>query len=408
MKKIRYSGHFKTGYESFLLYPTPSNLNYFWNFGSLALYALAIQIFSGLLLALWYVPSIEFAFYSVEYIMREVNYGWLFRNIHANGASFFFFVVYAHIARGIYYGSYTFPREKVWYTGVIIFVLMIVTAFFGYVLPFGQMSYWAATVIFSLTSVIPYIGKNILLYLWGGISIEQPTLSRIYALHFILPFVILAIVVSHLIFLHEYGSNNPLGIRTEDYIPFHPYYTFKDIVGVVFATIVYLVFIFHSPNYTIHSDNYIMANPDVTPAHIVPEWYFLPFYGILRSVPNKTGGVLLLAFALLLLFLLPLISFPLIRSGTFRPIFQIVFWFFIATCLLLGWSGGNPISTPYYEICQIATISYFSFFFILNPIVNYIEHLIYLHNPTEEEPVGGEEDDEDPIFKKFREDGYLK
>jgi len=378
-KNIRFKGYLKDIYKTFLLYPTPINLNYFWNFGSLALYALIIQIVTGILLTFWYIPSIDLAFYSVEYIMREVNYGWLVRNIHANGASFFFFVVYIHIARGIYYSSYTSPREKVWYTGVTIFVLMIITAFFGYVLPFGQMSYWAATVIFSLTSVIPLIGKNILLFLWGGIAIEQPTLSRIYSMHFILPFVIVFFVIGHLLFLHEYGSNNPLGLKTFDRVPFHPYYTYKDIVGLVVATLIFSVFIFYLPNYTIHSDNYIMANPDVTPSHIVPEWYFLPFYGILRSVPNKTGGVLLLALSIFLLFALPLISFPLMRGAGFRPLFQIIFWFFIFSCILLGWSGGNPISTPYYEICQIATFSYFSFFFILNPLVVYFEKMLYDH-----------------------------
>jgi quinol-cytochrome oxidoreductase complex cytochrome b subunit len=309
--------------------------------------------------------------------MREVNFGWLFRNIHANGASFFFFVVYCHLARGLYFGSYVFPRERVWFSGVIILVLMIATAFFGYVLPFGQMSYWAATVIFSLTSVIPMIGKNILLYLWGGISIEQPTLSRIYALHFLLPFVILGLAGAHLVLLHENGSSNPVGIRGGDSIPFHPYYTYKDIVGVINSTIIFFLFICFNPNYTIHSDNYIMANPDVTPAHIVPEWYFLPFYGILRSVPDKTGGVLLLAAAILSLLILPIISGSIIRAGTFRPLFQYLFWFFIFICLLLGWSGGNPIASPYYEICQFATAFYFAFFFILNPLINYTDAIVF-------------------------------
>jgi ubiquinol-cytochrome c reductase cytochrome b subunit len=375
--RSKYNNFLKLIYRTFLLYPTPINLNYLWNFGSLALYGLIIQIISGILLAFWYIPSIDLAFFSVEYIVREVEYGWLFRNLHANGASFFFFVVYVHMARSIYYGSYVYPREKVWYTGAIIFILMIATAFFGYILPFGQMSYWAATVISSLTSVIPFIGKNILLFLWGGISIEQPTLSRIYAAHFLFPFIIFVLVITHLVFLHEHGSNNPLGIKIYDFVPFHPYYTIKDIVTLIVSTIVYLIFVFYLPNYTMHSDNYIMANPDVTPTHIVPEWYFLPFYGVLRSVPSKVGGVLLLALALLLLVLFPLISYPLLRSGTFRPVFQIIFWVFVGSWLLLGWSGGNPISTPYYEICQISTILYFLFFLVLNPLNNYFEWLVY-------------------------------
>jgi len=364
-------------YYKGVLYPTPANLNYMWNFGSLALFALIIQIITGLMLALWYIPSTEMAFESVEFIMREVNYGWFFRYLHSNGASLFFFVVYIHMGRGLYFGSYMYPREKVWYSGMIMFVLMIATAFFGYVLPWGQMSYWAATVISSLASTLPLVGQNLLLYIWGGINIDQATLTRIYGLHFLLPFVLLALSGLHLLLLHEYGSNNPLGIETVDNIPFHPYYTVKDIYGIVVTLFFYLVFVFYMPNILSHSDNYIAANPEVTPTHIVPEWYFLPFYAILRSIPNKLGGVLLLVLALALLFVVPLISKPIIRSGTFRPLYQHVFWIFICTCILLGWSGGNPVSTPYYEICQLGTCLYFAFFFILNPGCIALENLIY-------------------------------
>jgi len=362
-------------YKLFALYQTPINLSYWWNFGSLALYALVIQISTGFVLALWYIPSVDLAFQSVEYIMREVNYGWLIRYLHSNGASLFFFVVYLHMAKAIYYGSYTYPREYVWYTGFIIFVLMVGTAFFGYVLPWGQMSYWAATVITSLLSSIPFIGNDLLIFVWGGSAVNQGTLTRIFGFHFILPFVIAGLVMVHLLLLHEHGSNNPLGVVSYDNIPFHPYYTRKDILGVWVISIVFLLFVFFYPNALSHPDNYIPANPNTTPLHIVPEWYFLPFYGILRSVPNKIGGILLLASALGCLFLFPLISKPSIRSGSFRPLFQHIYWLFMCDYLLLGWSGGNPVSFPYYEICQFSTILFF-LFFILNYIVIKIENYI--------------------------------
>jgi len=374
---MRLKGLYLQLYKMLLLYPTPVNLNYMWNFGSLAMYALMIQIVTGVLLAFWYIPTTELAFWSVEFIMREVNYGWLIRYLHANGASFFFFVVYLHMSRGVYYSSYVYPREHVWLSGSIIFVLMIATAFFGYVLPWGQMSYWAATVISTLISTVPVIGQNLLIFSWGGISIDQPTLTRIYGLHFLLPWVILGLVGIHLVLLHEYGSNNPIGVRLHDNVPFHPYYTYKDITGIIVATFFYLVVVFFLPNYTIHSDNYIMANSEVTPVHIVPEWYFLLFYGILRSVPNKIGGVCLLAGSLFALICLPFISYPLIRSGTFRPVFQPLFWCFGVVCIVLGWSGGNPVTSPYYEICQICALLYFMFFFIFLPLTNFFEFLVY-------------------------------
>jgi len=286
----------------------------------------------------------------------------------------FFLVVYMHIARGMFYGSYTQPRERVWYTGVIIFVLMILTAFLGYVLPWGQMSYWAATVITSLLSVIPKVGNILLIYVWGGISIEQPTLTRVYGLHFVLPFVLIALVILHIIFIHEHGSTNPFGIvRTVNGVPFHPYYTYKDLLGLLIAGIMYLVVVVNSPNELSHSDNYILADPGVTPTHIVPEWYFLPFYGILRSVPDKAGGVVLLVSALVVLFLFPLMSKPVVRSGMFRPVFRYGFECFIVVWLILGWSGGSPVESPFYEICQFVTVLYFIFFLGFNPIISWVE-----------------------------------
>jgi len=362
-------------YEALLLYPTPINLNYWWNFGSIAIYALFVQVVTGFLMALWYVPHVDAAFDSIEYIMREVNYGWLIRYLHSNGASLFFFAVYIHMGRGLYYGSYIYPREKVWYSGFVMFLLMIVTAFFGYVLPWGQMSYWAATVITSLLTTIPFIGDDLLQFIWGGIAVDQPTLTRIYGLHFLLPFVIAGLVVLHLVLLHEHGSNNPLGIRSKDNIPFHPYYTSKDFLGLWVVNIIFLFVVFFYPNLLSHPDNYIKANPEVTPLHIVPEWYFLPFYAILRSVPNKTVGIILLVLAIACIGLLPLISKPPFRSGYFRPSFQYLFWFFICDCLILGWSGGNPVESPYYGICQMATIGYFLFF-----ITNFILCIFEWHS----------------------------
>jgi quinol-cytochrome oxidoreductase complex cytochrome b subunit len=365
-------------YKLVLLYPTPVNLTYLWNFGSLAGIALVIQVATGILLALWYIGSVDVAFASVEFIMREVNNGWFFRYLHANGASLFFVVVYIHITRGLFYGSYTHPREKVWYTGVIIFLMMIITAFLGYVLPWGQMSYWAATVITSLLSVVPFVGEKLLFFVWGGISIDQPTLTRVYGLHYLLPFILIALVGLHIIFLHEHGSNNYLGVRCLDFVSFHPYYSYKDLLGLMVALFFYLFVVINFPNAASHSDNYILADPGVTPTHIVPEWYFLPFYGILRSVPSKSGGVVLLISAILALLILPKISKPNIRSGAFRPVFAYGFEIFLLVWLILGWSGGNPIETPFYEICQLATALYFLFFFIFNPLVVELENIIYI------------------------------
>lgn len=360
-------------YKLALLYPTPIILSYLWNFGSLAGVALGVQLVTGIGLSFWYIPSVDLAFASVEFIMREVSGGWWLRYLHANGASLFFVVVYLHMARGLFYGSYTKPREKVWYSGVVIFVLMILTAFLGYVLPWGQMSYWAATVITSLLSVIPKVGNDLLIYVWGGISIDQPTLTRVYGLHFLLPFVLIGLVALHIMFLHEHGSNNPLGIEGVGGISFHPYYTYKDLLGVVVALFFYLFVVINLPNVLSHSDNYILADPGVTPTHIVPEWYFLPFYGILRSIPDKAGGVALLIAALVVLLFLPIFSKPPVRSGMFRPIFRYGFEVFVVVWLILGWSGGNPIESPFYEICQLATFLYFFFFLFFNPIVVWTE-----------------------------------
>ena len=368
----------------FLGYPTPTNISYLWNFGSLSAVFLFIQISTGLMLSLWYVPHVEFAFESVDFIMRNVYYGWLVRYLHSNGASFFFLTVYIHIAKSLFFGSYTYPREYVWYTGMLIFILMILTAFLGYILPWGQMSYWAATVITSLVSVVPIFGNHLLVLIWGGMGIEQPTLTRIYGLHFFLPFVILGFVFVHILILHKHGSNNPLGIKIPDYTSFHPYFTLKDIIGVVFIFFCFLFFVFFYPNYLSHPDNYIPANPNITPAHIVPEWYFLPFYGILRSVPSKFGGVILLISAIFLLIFLPKIHEPLIRSSYFRPAFKLSLFVFFASFYLLGWSGTKPIAYPYYQICQFSAIYFFSFFIIILPLISIFENKCYdyLYNKT--------------------------
>jgi len=362
-------------YKHAVLYPTPGNLNYLWNFGSSALAIFAVQIITGLLLVLWYIPHIDMAFPSVNFITNEVYYGWLIKALHSNGASFFFIAIYAHILRNIYYGSYMYPREGAWYSGVLLFILLILTAFLGYVLPWGQMSYWAATVISSLISTIPIFGDHLLIFIWGGLAIGQPTLTRIFGLHFLLPFILLIITSLHLILLHREGSSNTLGVINNcDKIGFHPYYTIKDFLSFLMVFTIYFYFVCFKPDLLGHTDNYILANPGVTPLHIVPEWYFLPFYGILRSVPSKVGGVILLFLALVILFLLPRISVQaLVRSGDFRPIFRIFYGIFIAAFVLLGWSGGKPIESPFYTLCQISTLYYFSFFLFLSPACAYFE-----------------------------------
>lgn len=375
-------------FNSFLVdSPLPSNISYFWSFGSLAGVLLATQLITGIALAMHYTPHVDLAFISVEHIMRDVNYGWLLRYIHANGASMFFIIVYIHIARGLYYGSYTSPRELLWSVGVIIFFLMMGTAFMGYVLPWGQMSFWAATVITNMLSAIPWVGTDLVQLVWGGFSVDNATLNRFFSLHYLLPFLILALVFVHLIALHQHASNNPLGISSNiDKVPFHPYFTYKDVFGFFLFGIFFAYFVYFDPNVLGHPDNYIPANPLVTPAHIVPEWYFLPFYAILRSIPSKLGGVIAMIGAILILLVLPFVHTSEVRSSSFRPIAKKIFWFFVADVVLLGWIGGKPVEEPYIFIGQVATIFYFSYFVILTPLIGYIENIlvkVYFYNQKE-------------------------
>ena len=357
-------------------YPAPKNLSYWWNFGSLAGAALAIQFATGIVLAMHYVPHGDLAFDSVERIMREVNYGWLLRYLHATGASLFFFVVYIHLFRSLYYGSYKYPREILWWIGIVILVAMVATAFTGYVLPWGQMSFWAATVITNLFSAIPWIGGGVVEFLWGGFTVGDPTLNRFFSLHYLLPFVILGLVFLHLWALHEHKSNNPLGIDIQgpqDTIPFHPYYTYKDLVGLGVFLIVLCAFVFYEPNYLGHPDNYIPANPLQTPPHIVPEWYFLPFYAILRAVPDKLGGVILLFASILILFLVPWLDTSRVRSARFRPVYRQFFWLFAIDCVVLGLAGAKPPEGIWLVVARIATVYYFVHFIVLMPIVGWFE-----------------------------------
>ena len=356
-------------------YPTPANLSYFWGYGSMAGIFLGLQIVTGILLAMHYTPHVDLAFNSVEHIMRDVNGGWLLRYLHANGASLFFFVVYIHVGRGLYYGSYAAPRHILWIIGVVIIILMMATAFMGYVLPWGQMSYWGATVITNLFSAIPLIGESIVTWLWGGFSVANPTLNRFYSLHFLLPFIIVALVILHLWSLHTHGSNNPKGVKLKekDMIPFHPYYTVKDFVGFGIYLLIFAYFIFYKPNLLGHPDNYIPANPLVTPAHIVPEWYFLPFYAILRAVPSKLGGVVLMFGSILILFFLPWIDKSPVRSANYRPLYKWAFWIFVINCLVLGYAGGKPAEEPYLTVSRIAASYYFFHFLVLVPLIARIE-----------------------------------
>ena len=358
-------------------YPTPINQNYFFGIGSLAGLMLVIQILTGIFLAMHYTPHVDLAFNSVEHIMRDVNYGWLIRYTHANGASFFFIVVYIHIFRGLYYGSYIAPKQALWCSGVVIFILMMATAFMGYVLPWGQMSFWGATVITNLFSAIPFVGKEIVDWLWGGFSVDNPTLNRFFSLHFFLPFIIAGVSGLHLVLLHETGSNNPLGFasKTEN-IPFYPYYYVKDLFGFVVLMLVFSTFIYFYPNTLGHPDNYIPADPMTTPLHIVPEWYFLPFYAILRSIPDKLGGVIAMGGAFVVLGLLPWLTPKLvIKSSVFRPITRILFWFIFVDFILLGWIGQNVAEYPFIEIGQFLTLFYFAYFLVMLPILSYLEYI---------------------------------
>lgn len=367
-------------------FPTPKNFNYLWSFGGIAMVMLTTMILTGIFLAMYYAPSTGLAFDSVERIMRDVNYGWLIRYIHMNGASLFFIAVYVHIFRGIYYGSYKAPRELLWILGVVILLLMMATAFMGYVLPWGQMSFWGATVITNLFSAIPLVGDKIVTWLWGGFSVDNPTLNRFFALHYLLPFVIFAVVFLHVAALHVSGSNNPTGIEPKndkDTVPFNPYYTAKDFFALTVFLTFYALIVFYAPNALGDPDNYIPANPMVTPAHIVPEWYFLPFYAILRSfvwdihipfthivlISSKLGGVVLMFGAIVVLVLLPWLDRSPVRSSVFRPIYKKVFWLFVLTCLVLGYIGGKPPEAPYVQIGQGATFLYFAFFLIVSPLL---------------------------------------
>jgi ubiquinol-cytochrome c reductase cytochrome b subunit len=362
-------------------YPTPLNLNYAWSFGSLAGICLIIQILSGIFLAMHYTPHIDLAFSSVEHIMRDVKHGWLIRYIHANGASMFFIVVYCHIFRGLYYGSYMQPRQLLWCSGVIIFILMMGTAFMGYVLPWGQMSFWGATVITSLVTAIPVAGKTIVDWLWGGFTVNNPTLNRFFSLHFFLPFIIAGLSVIHLALLHKSGSNNPLGvtISNTDKIPFYPYFFVKDLYAFYCFLFFFGIFIFYFPNLLGHPDNYIPADPMHTPAHIVPEWYFLPFYAVLRSIPDKLGGVAAMGGALIILLVIPFINTSEIRSTKFRPIFKVFYWLLVADFIILGWVGQKPVENIYILIGQVATVYYFAFFIVLIPIIGIVETALIRH-----------------------------
>jgi quinol-cytochrome oxidoreductase complex cytochrome b subunit len=357
-------------------HPTPKNLNYWWNFGSLAGVTLVIMIITGIALAMNYTAHVDHAFDSVERIMRDVNGGWLIRYIHMNGASFFFIVVYIHMARSLYYGSYKAPRELLWILGVVIYLLMMATAFLGYTLPWGQMSFWGATVITNLFSAIPIVGDSIVTLLWGGFSVDNPTLNRFFALHYLMPFLIVGVVILHLVALHRFGSNNPIGIDPsgpQDTVPFHPYYTIKDFFGLSVFLSLFAAAIFFFPNFMGHPDNYIPANPMQTPAHIVPEWYFLPFYAILRAVPDKLGGVIAMFGAIAVLFILPWLDRSPIRSGNFRPIFRIFFWVFVVDCIALGYLGGMPAEGIYVVLSRVATAWYFLHFLAILPLLSIIE-----------------------------------
>jgi len=366
-------------------YPSPSNISYYWSFGSLSGLMLVVQLVTGIFLAMHYTPHVDMAFASVEHIMRDVNNGWLMRYLHANGASFFFIVVYAHRMRGLYYGSYAHPRALLWCSGVIIFILMMGTGFIGYVLPFGQMSLWGATVITNRASAVPYVGQSLVEWLWGGFSVDNATLNRFFSLHFTLPFVIAALALVHLVLLHQdgVGSGNPLGVDgTVDRIPFYPYFYVKDRLSFVGLMRVFTTFVFFAPNRLGHADNYIPANPMVTPPHIVPEWYFLIFYAILRSIPHKLAGVVAMLAALVRLRALPWINTSEVRSTTFRPIYRFLYWIFVADCMILGWIGQKLVEYPYVEVGQVATAYYFAFLVILIPLTGRLEAFL-MRYPTE-------------------------
>nr|QJA16392.1 cytochrome b [Ips acuminatus] len=366
MKQLLKSPFIKIFNSSFINLPTPSNISSMWNFGSLLGLCLMIQIITGLFLAMHFCSNIELAFNSIAHISRNVNYGWLIRIIHANGASFFFICLYLHIGRGIYYSSYTL--KETWLSGVTIFFLVMATAFLGYVLPWGQMSFWGATVITNLVSAIPYLGNTIVQWIWGGFAVDNATLSRFFALHFILPFIISAFVMIHLLFLHQTGSNNPLGLNSNiDKIPFHPFFTFKDLLGALIMLFLLTILSLQAPYLLGDPDNFTPANPLMTPAHIQPEWYFLFAYAILRSIPNKLGGVIALILSIAILYILPFSNKKKFQSNQFYPINKILFWSLLSIVMLLTWIGARPVENPYIILGQLLTIFYFSFF-LINPL----------------------------------------
>nr|AFN06977.1 cytochrome b [Garra gotyla] len=353
--------------------PAPSNISAWWNFGSLLGLCLIMQILTGLFLAMHYTSDISTAFSSVTHICRDVNYGWLIRNMHANGASFFFICIYMHIARGLYYGSYLY--KETWNIGVILLLLVMMTAFVGYVLPWGQMSFWGATVITNLLSAVPYMGNALVQWIWGGFSVDNATLTRFFAFHFLLPFIIAATTILHLLFLHETGSNNPIGLNSDaDKISFHPYFTYKDLLGFVMLLMALTLLALFSPNLLGDPENFTPANPLVTPPHIKPEWYFLFAYAILRSIPNKLGGVLALLFSILVLMVVPLLHTSKQRGLTFRPITQFLFWTLVADMMILTWIGGMPVEHPFIIIGQIASVLYFALFLIFIPLAGWLEN----------------------------------